>query len=54
VKESTKYLSSLEKKAIRDCTAYVRKVYKDRLNPKYEAVNQKYPDMAVPDEIQPF
>lgn len=47
-------MNSTEKKNMRECAGYVRKVYKDRLNPKYEAVNHKYPDMAVPDEPQLF
>lgn len=46
IKSSTKFLSPAELKQMRECGSHVRRVFSDRLNTKYDAVNSKYSDLA--------
>lgn len=51
VRASTRHLSAQELRQVRECGGLIRRIYGDRLNAKYNAVNNKYPDLAIPDLI---
>lgn len=45
IKNSTKYLSPIDLKQIRECSPLIRSIYCDRFNKKYDSVNRKYPEI---------
>lgn len=48
-KNGTKDLAAWQMKLTKDCSLEIRKIHQNKLATKYESVNNKYPDIAIPD-----